>query len=219
MPDLQWNKRWGEQALLFKTGESYFAKHPIYGYQWGDPHKTSSHFVLDEYIRPYVHQCSTVCEIGPGGGRYSQFLAECNTLYLVEFNVEFFDILSVVLADSFCLKRFIQSPGSSLPGVPSQEIDFLFSFDCFVHLDIPLILGYLHEIRRVLKPSGVAVVHYADKTKPGAQQQGANFSNTTPAIFNDLLAQVGFSVVKEDTSRISHSAIVAFQIDKFSPYG
>lgn len=212
MPDLDWNKRWGEQAKQYKQGDPYFAKHKIYGYQWGNPLETTANFVPAEFIGPYLANDSVVCEIGPGGGRYSQYLQSAKQLYLVEYNTEFFELLGTVLKDSTCEKIYVHSPGSSLPGIQDKSIDLVFSFDCFVHLDIPLIKGYLEEIKRVLKPSAVAVIHYADKTKPAAQAQGTNFSNTTPEIFRQLLDEFGFSIIKEDTARISHSAIVAFRV-------
>lgn len=211
MPDLEWNKRWGGQAKQFKAGEPYFSRHKIYGYQWGDPSTTSANFVPQEFIFPFINNESVVCEIGPGGGRYTQFLLNAKILYLVEYNEEFFEILRRQFEDFKCEKIYIKSPGSSLPGVADHSVDFVFSFDCFVHLDINLIREYLLEIKRVLNSSGIAVIHYADKTKIAAQKQGTNFSDTTPEIFRNILNEYGATIVNEDVDRISHSAIVAFK--------
>jgi SAM-dependent methyltransferase len=211
MPDLDWNKRWGEQAKAFLEGDKYFNQHEIYGYQWGDPHQTSAAFIVPEYLQEYLRPEFTVLEIGPGGGRYTQFLGDCKKLYMVEYNTQFFPILKNLLSHSPAEKHYIRSPGCSFAEVPSGSIDFVFSFDCFVHLDIPLIEGYLSEIKRVLASKGIAVIHYADKRKPMAQKQGTNFSPTTPEIMHRLLNEAGFSIIKEDTERISHSAIVAFR--------
>ena len=214
MPDLDWNKRWGEQAKDFQNGDEYFNRQKIYGYQWGDPKAAnySASFVLPEYLQEYSQHANTILEIGPGGGRYSQFLGNCEDLYLVEYNTEFFPILEDLLQKEPCKKHYIASGGAEMPGVPEQSVDFVFSFDCFVHLDEPLIRGYLDEIKRVIKPDGISVIHYADKRKKGAQAQGSNFSDMTPDKMKSLLQEHGFQIVKEDTERISHSAIAAFRL-------
>ena len=47
-----------------------------------------------------------------------------------------------------------------LNGVPSEVVDFVWSYDVFVHLDPECVQGYLREIYRVLKSGGVAVIHH-----------------------------------------------------------
>jgi ubiquinone/menaquinone biosynthesis C-methylase UbiE len=95
--------------------------------------------------------------------------------------------------------------------VPDKSVDFVFSFDCFVHLDLPLIETYLREIRRVLRsPESIAVLHYADQRKPLAQEKGTSFSPTDPTIMRRLVEAAGLKILAEDTERISHSAIMAF---------
>lgn len=41
----------------------------------------------------------------------------------------------------------------------------MFSFGTFVHLDYDGVDQYFKEIHRILKPSGVATIQYADTTK------------------------------------------------------
>lgn len=208
MPDLKWNRRWGEQARQYAEGHPYFSKHSMYGLQWGHPLHGTAKFVVPEYIQPRMVDADTVLEIGPGGGRYTQFLLDCSHLILVEYNTEFFAILEELYGDKGPKLSFVTSDGSSLPGVPDQSVDFVFSFDCFVHLDIPLIRGYLADIGRVLAPDGYAVIHYADKNKEAAQKQGSNFSPTTSEKMRELVTEAGYEITKEDIKRISHSSIM-----------
>ena len=196
------------QARQYSEGDASFAKHSMYGLQWGHPLQGSGRFVVPEYVEPRMAEADTVLEIGPGGGRYTQYLLDCSYLILVEYNTEFFPILEDLFSGKGPELSFVTSDGASLPGVPDKTVDFVFSYDCFVHLDIPLIEGYLSEIARVLAPHGRAVIHYADKTKEMAQKQGANFSPTTPETMRGLVEAAGFEITKEDTQRISHSAIM-----------
>jgi ubiquinone/menaquinone biosynthesis C-methylase UbiE len=211
VPDLAWNRRWGEQARAFERREPFFAKHEIYGYQWGDPRQTTAAFVIPEFIAPYLKKGGVTLEIGPGGGRYSQFLKESGTCIFVEYNPEFFPILRRMFEGSKCAIECIHSTNCTFPAVPDKSVDFVFSFDCFVHLDLPLIETYLREIRRVLRsPESIAVLHYADQRKPLAQEKGTSFSPTDPTIMRRLVEAAGLKILAEDTERISHSAIMAF---------
>jgi cyclopropane fatty-acyl-phospholipid synthase-like methyltransferase len=48
-----------------------------------------------------------------------------------------------------------------LEGVADGSIDLVFSIDVFVHFKIDLVHQFLASIRRVLRPRGVAVLHFA----------------------------------------------------------
>src|SRR5262249_21653536 len=152
-----------------KKGDAYFSQHKIYGYQWGDPLKSSASFVIPEYIEHFLKPNGTTVEIGPGGGRYSQFLLRSGKIIFVEYIAEFFYILNDKFLGSCTNLEFIHSKDCSLDGIPQNSVDFVFSFDCFVHLDIDLIEKYLTEIGKVLKADGIAVIHYADARKELAQ--------------------------------------------------
>jgi len=48
-----------------------------------------------------------------------------------------------------------------LAGVPDASVDVVLSVDVFVHFKIDLAHQFLASIRRVLKPDGVAIIHFA----------------------------------------------------------
>lgn len=57
--------------------------------------------------------------------------------------------------------RFESSDGLTLP-LPAESIDFVFSYEVFQHMPShAVILSNLHEVRRVLRPSGTALLHLA----------------------------------------------------------
>ena len=150
-------------------------------------------------------------EIGPGGGRYSQFLKASGKCIFVEYNPEFFPILRRMFEDFKCAIQCIHSTDCSFREVPDNSVDFVFSFDCFVHLDLQLIETYLKEIKRVLRsPESIAVIHYSDQRKKLAQEKGTSFAPNDPTIMRNLVEGAGLKILSEDTERISHSAIMAF---------
>lgn len=115
-------------------------------------------------LYPYLDKAGTVLEIAPGHGRWSALMIEnVKKLILVDLgenNIE------------FCRKRFnsfnhieyIVNDGKSLPGVKNESVDFVWSYDSFVHMDRDVINAYFSEIHRVLKPGGKAVIHHAGRS-------------------------------------------------------
>ena len=58
--------------------------------------------------------------------------------------------------------RYHVNDGRSLGMVADRSIDFAFSFDSLVHVELPVLEAYLHELARVLTPDGVAFLHHSN---------------------------------------------------------
>jgi SAM-dependent methyltransferase len=112
--------------------------------------------VLDRYMA----RGSSILEIGPGAGRWSEYLLELAHDYVG------IDISSTCVAH--CQSRFGGNPrarfsvgsGRDLHGVADASIDAIWSFDVFVHINRAEVESYAQEFRRVLRPGGIAVVHH-----------------------------------------------------------
>jgi SAM-dependent methyltransferase len=206
MPSIDWNKRaWPEQFAAHDSNKS------IYGYEWGDPNSRDILMrVRDRFILPYVDRERTALEIGPGGGRWTQFLTAFRKLYLVDLNDCFFETLKRRYPDEHV--QCLRTSGSELPGIEDGSLDFIFSYGAFVHIDPADIEGYLDSIRRKLAPSGVVVLHYSDKTKPLGLKEVA-FSYNTPDLMRSLVRHYEFSVVEEDLTTLPHSSMIRFAHD------
>ena len=187
-----------------------FSTRPLYGMEWGDPEAFAPlAFIRDHYLLPYVKSEQTALEIGPGGGRWTQYLLRFGQLYLVDYYSE----LLGELRRNFTGPNltFIKNNGSDFPGVPDRTVDFVFSFGCFVHLDAPIIESYLENLPRILRPGANVVLHYSDKTKVLAQMNPA-FSENTPERMRGMIEHAGFTVVEEELTAMSHSSIVRFTL-------
>lgn len=182
----------------------------VYGLEWGDPEVAAPlTFIRDRFVLPYVSSEQTAVEIGPGGGRWTRYLLGFKKLYVVDYHPE----LLGELRKNFSKPNmeFIKNNGTDFPGVVSRSIDYLFSFGCFVHLDVDLIDAYLTNIRSILKPGANAVIHYSDKTKAMAQvNQG--FSDNTPATMRAMVLRAGYEIREEDLTTMWHSSIIRFTL-------
>jgi SAM-dependent methyltransferase len=123
--------------------------------------------LIEDVLLAWIPEGRVVLEIGPGAARWSAALQpRAQRLILV-------DVSDRPLA--LCRERFagagnveyVLSSGNDLPGVADSSVDAIWSFDVFVHVAPVDQAGYLAEIRRVLTPGGVAVIHHADGRNRG----------------------------------------------------
>jgi ubiquinone/menaquinone biosynthesis C-methylase UbiE len=118
--------------------------------------------LVETYIIPGARDARAV-EIAPGHGRWTeQLLDVAKTVDVADINASCLDS---------CRERFLRhdniayhlTDGRSLDFAAPSSIDFLWSFDSFVHMDPDVIRSYLREIARVLAPEGTAIIHHAGK--------------------------------------------------------
>lgn len=187
MPSLDWNRKWNQMIASFVP----HADEAHWGDRWGDPESFAPLLaVRREFIEAQLQPQHRVLEIGPGGGRMTQYLLAAREVVAVDFNPAVFDYLRQRFASQLHKLQFYQTSGFELQGVADASIDFVFTFDVFVHLEAEGIAAYLREIARVLKPGCRAVVHYGDINKPIAADN-PGFSRMTPDIMLALVAAAG----------------------------
>jgi SAM-dependent methyltransferase len=180
----------------------------IYGLEWGDPEGLPPlMFIRDMYVLPHVSPEQVAVEIGAGGGRWTRYLLGFRELYAVDYHAE----ILTELRKNFDRPnlKFVKNNGCDFPGIAENSVDFVFSFGCFVHLDLPLVETYLKNIKPILKPGGNVLIHYSDKTKIMAQFK-PGFSDNTPDRMKQMIVDAGFRVVQEDLTTMWHSSIVIF---------
>ena len=102
-------------------------------------------------------------EIGAGHGRWSVLLEKhAGTLILVDLSpncIEFCRNLFVKRSNVI----YVVNNGKTFDVVKDVSVDFIWSFDTFVHVEEVVINSYMKEIFRVLKPGGRAIIHHPDR--------------------------------------------------------
>lgn len=111
------------------------------------------------YVR--APQDKLALEIGVGGGR---LMASASRYFgkVVGVDVhENLDLTHKKLEEMGCKNvELLRSDGLTIP-VPSDSVDFVYSFIVFNHLEkVSVVDSYLDEIGRVLKSGGIAVVYF-----------------------------------------------------------
>lgn len=114
---------------------------------------------------PRIHRylpAGEILEIACGFGRWTHYLKDhCDHFTGVDLSANCVAACRERFADELHM-RFINNDGVTLPDVTDASIDFAFSFDSLVHVDKSTIASYLAELRRVMKPDGVAFIHHSN---------------------------------------------------------
>jgi SAM-dependent methyltransferase len=226
MPTAEWNQRWVRGLRRFRRAD----EDGHYGDHWGDPTLSGLQYhwrrlrhgretpgnlskVVKRYLLPHVTPDSAVLEIGPGGGRWTQFLIGAREVTLVELNAQFFPYLRKRFRRQRRKLHFYETSGYELHGIEDDSVDFVFSFGTFVHIEREGIDEYLGEIARVLRSGGTTTIQYADRTKPFIQTvpDFGGFSDMNAPRMEGLIAGHGLEVVEHDRTLLDHSNIVVLR--------
>lgn len=188
--------QWDRKHAWSKDGDEWSGQAKLCGV----PYDTWKASLVAHLITPYLHPDANVLEIAPGHGRWTEFLAAGSS------HVTVVDISASCL--DYCRGRFQQasnidyflSTGHQLPRYVGGTMDFVWSYDSFVHMDRNVISGYLKEMRRVLKVGGRAILHHANienlDDHVQAEHQGWR-SQMNAKLMRQLAEDAGLEVVSQ----------------------
>lgn len=124
---------------------------------------------------PLLPAGTTLLEIGPGHGRWSERLIDhAGALVLCDISPNCLDACRQRLAGRGRLRTWV-SQAADLPGDLTAAVDAVWSYDCLVHVGPDEFARYVGEIARVLRPGGAAVLHHADRGRGGLLRQVAGW--------------------------------------------
>ena len=190
------------------------------GEEWSAPWGSSA-AQWDGTIFPRIRDClpsKTILEIAPGFGRWTDYLKDyCEELWAVDRSSECIDACSRRFAAESHVHCCLND-GRSLPMIPDGAIDFVFSFDSFVHPNRDVVEAYLQELRRKLKVGGKGFIHHSNfgeyvnsprerlpglVTKPLIKLNILDWAHhrnpgMTAELFRDLCAQNGLLCITQE---------------------
>lgn len=192
MPDLQWNRDiWDRVYDWHACGE-----------EWSNPWGTSR----AQWFATILPRVGTflparnVLEIGPGFGRFTQFLLpEAEAFCGVDISEKCVKACSERFAGS-PHARFFQNDGQSLECVTGSSLDLVFSYDTLVHAEYEVVAAYIAQIVPLLSATGVAFIHHSNLAALREHRNTANRSQTVSAeIFEQLVRLSGGRVLVQET--------------------
>lgn len=206
MPTRDENRRvWGEEWNWSNLGEEWTP-------EWSPYKAVILRYTLDRWLRPKQR----IVEIGPGGGRYTVELLKHDpaSLTLVDLVEKTLDVCKERFRDYGQVQYFVND-GRTLPFLADGSVDFVWSFECFVHVEKDDVDSYFREFRRVLTPGGMGIVHYAaiDRAVREDRREGWR-SDFTSADMRGILVKYDFELVEDHydpTMLHGNSAVAVFR--------
>jgi SAM-dependent methyltransferase len=198
----EYSRDWDKKRDRSEDPQAKASDIKVLGDEWGS-HKDVQQ-VLQEYIYPFISMESIVAEIGVGGGRLaSQVVGKVKEFHCFDISQEMLKRTKSLLAQHANVHyTLLQYP--QLPRSLSGKLDFVYSFDVFVHLDLHTIWQYFQEFNKVLKDKGRLFVHTTNLLAPGGWErfqaqdeykvEGHYF--VSPEIVNALAAKAKFKIIK-----------------------
>jgi ubiquinone/menaquinone biosynthesis C-methylase UbiE len=167
-----------------------------------DPEQWKQRLVR-ECLQRFMPASSVILEVGPGGGRWTEYLLlRARRLILVDVAERCLEL---------CRERFDNDPRLSyvhaeadpvafIPpsSVSDGSVDAIWSYDAFVHINPTDTTQYLREFRRVLRPGGIAVIHHVGQTPTEWDYAEAFRAQMNAKFFAHLLQQQGLQLIEQN---------------------
>jgi ubiquinone/menaquinone biosynthesis C-methylase UbiE len=152
--------------------------------------------VIDHVMLKNVAPDCTVLEIGPGFGRWTRKLVEISRrLIVVDISIKCIEHCKKVFGENDNIE-FHLNDGRSLEFIAADSIDFVWSFDVFVHIEPMDVDRYLSEFHRILKKDGRIIIHHGIIGKTDHNWR----STLTLQSFTTLLQKHNFTLTEQFSS-------------------
>lgn len=157
--------------------------------------------ILSKYFNEYPFDMSRAVDFAAGYGRNTRKLLEIGAAHVTAIDVNDDCIKALNEGLDPTRTEIIHNSGSDLSALKSDYYTFFYSFDAMVHFDLEIILSYIPEFARVLKPHGFALIHHSNYSgNPGGDfRENPHWRNFMSAdIFKHIATRSGFKVLKQE---------------------
>ena len=153
--------------------------------------------LINEMILKYFRRNSIILEIGPGAGRWTEFL------HPLAKNLIVADISKKCL--NICKKRFntvdkieYRIIDKKLEFIDNNTIDHVWSYDVFVHINPSDVEKYVEDFSRILKPGGVAIIHHSGKFSNSNEKMDGWRAYMDKEQFANFVQKFGMKIIEQN---------------------
>jgi ubiquinone/menaquinone biosynthesis C-methylase UbiE len=179
---------------------SYYGEEWTQGVKWLrglDPNSWKADLV-SKLMFNHIKSGSRILEIGPGAGRWTEYLQRiAGRLLLVDISENCLNICKKRFAGCSNIEYYLIHAISLAP-IANESIDAIWSYDVFVHINPTDTEKYLIEFQRILRPGGYAIIHHPGHY-PSQEHAHKNFrSYLDGGFFAHLVSKHGLEMVEQD---------------------
>lgn len=153
--------------------------------------------LINKMMLRYIKPNSNILEIGPGAGRWSEHLAK------IAKNLILADITKKCL--KMCKKRFDSAENieyklisKDLGFIEDNSVDYIWSYDVFVHINPTDIEKYIKEFSRILVDGGFAIIHHAGKYSDLRDMKRGWRTFMNMDLFAKIVADHGMEIIEQN---------------------
>lgn len=164
----------------------------LQGEEW-TPGLEWKHSLIKHVLEPNIPLGSRVIEIGPGAGRWTEYLLQrAKHVSVVDLTPECIRICKERFKGSEKISYYIND-GQDLSFIPPASIDRVWSFNVFVHVQATDIEQYIRQFVSVLAPGGRGIIHHGAQ---GSSKRGWKSNVTAKGVF-EMCNRYGLVVVEQ----------------------
>jgi len=164
--------------------------------------------LTNEVMMKYIKKGSSVLEIGPGGGRWTEILQPlAKTLIIGDISNKCIEI---------CKKRFELKNNieyklieKRLNFINDSQIDFIWSYGVFVHINPSDIDRYIEDFSRILKPGGCGVIHHCGIPSDYNDNKGGWSVFVGAELFAQLVKKHGMKIVEQNKTLVRQGDVIS----------
>jgi ubiquinone/menaquinone biosynthesis C-methylase UbiE len=162
-----------------------------------DPNQWKQLLINDMMLK-YFKRGSTILEIGPGAGRWTEkLLLLAKKLILVDISQKCLDICQERFRTYSNIDYFLVE--RRLDFIDSASIDYIWSYDVFVHINPSDIEQYIRDFYRILRPGGCAIIHHTGQYPSDHLTRRISFrSYMNGDLFAHLITRYGMVLIEQN---------------------
>lgn len=177
------------------------------GEEW-TPNDSWKDHVVQEIMMSYIPQGGLIVEIGPGGGRWTEFLQKRATkLLVVDIAEKAIELCRARFADCTNI-HYLVGDGHSIP-LSDISVDAIWSYDVFVHLNPLDARAYFREFARLLAPGGYAVIHHPGPFVVGQHRRPGWRSDLTDKMISEFVKENGLLIIEQTQKYVNKGDILS----------
>ncbi|NOX63182.1 MAG: class I SAM-dependent methyltransferase [Chloroflexi bacterium] len=158
--------------------------------------------LIDGMMRKYIQPGSVVLEIGPGAGRWTAELAPlAGRLLVADITERCLDICRDRFREYAHIEYYLIERG--LDFIEDNSLDYIWSYDVFVHINPSDVSAYIRDFFRVLKPGGIAIIHHAGQYPTEKERRQGLRTYMSRDLFAHFVAKHGLNMV-EQNEKLAH---------------
>ncbi len=155
--------------------------------------------LLDQMMFRYIKPNSVILEIGPGAGRWTQYLQPlANQLIIVDTTPKCLEICKQRFSDKTNIDYKLME-SDNIDFISSDSVDHVWSYDVFVHINPSDIDQYMRNFARVLKRGGIGIIHHAGGKYISYKEEKKGFrSKMTAETFKTMVESANMKVIEQN---------------------